>query len=146
MDCSPPGSSLHRISQARILKGVVTSFSRESSQPRDRTYVSCIGKWILYHWATGEASTILIILFNILWRVILKDFKDKKQGGNDRISWGQQGRRIFGDRVNSGELARLMGSSFSGKGNIICSVQWGQHKVPKAWEELGEWMNERVNG
>ena len=42
MDCSPPGSSVHGISQARILEWVAISFSRGSSQPRDRTSVSCI--------------------------------------------------------------------------------------------------------
>ena len=35
MDCSPPGSSVHGILQARILQWVAISFSRESSQPRD---------------------------------------------------------------------------------------------------------------
>ena len=42
MDCSPPGSSLHGILQARILEWVAFPFSRESSQPRARTPVSCI--------------------------------------------------------------------------------------------------------
>ena len=42
MDCSPPGSSVHGILQARILGWVAISFSRGSSQPRDRTQVSCI--------------------------------------------------------------------------------------------------------
>ena len=52
MDCSPPGSSIHGILQSRILEGVVISSSRRSSQPRDRTHiscVSCIGRWVLYH-------------------------------------------------------------------------------------------------
>ena len=40
MDCSPPGSSLHGISQARILEWVSMSSSRRSSQPRDQTHVS----------------------------------------------------------------------------------------------------------
>ena len=39
MDCSPPGSSVHGILQARILEWVV--ISREPSQPRDRTRISC---------------------------------------------------------------------------------------------------------
>ena len=39
--CSPPGSSVHGISQARILEWVVISFSRGSSPPRDQTCVSC---------------------------------------------------------------------------------------------------------
>ena len=37
MDCSPPGSSVHAISQARILEWVAISFSRGSSRPRDLT-------------------------------------------------------------------------------------------------------------
>ena len=44
MDCSPPGSSVHGISQARILEWVAIPFSRGSSQPRDRTHVSCVSR------------------------------------------------------------------------------------------------------
>ena len=42
MDCSPPGSSVHRILQTRILEWVAIPFSRGSSQLRDQTWVSCI--------------------------------------------------------------------------------------------------------
>ena len=52
MDCSPPGSSVHRILQARILGWAAMPFSKGSSQPRDQTcisYVSCIGRQVLYH-------------------------------------------------------------------------------------------------
>ena len=42
MDYSQPGSSDHGILQARILEWVAILFSRESSQPRDRTQVSYI--------------------------------------------------------------------------------------------------------
>ena len=51
-DCNPPGSSVHGILQARILVWVAMPFSRGSSWPRDLThvsYVSCIGRKILYH-------------------------------------------------------------------------------------------------
>ena len=57
MDCSPAGSFVHGISQARILEWVAISSSRKSSWPRDRTsisYVSCISRWILHHWAIWE--------------------------------------------------------------------------------------------
>ena len=37
---SPPGSSVHRILQARILEWIVIPFLRASSRPRDRTQVS----------------------------------------------------------------------------------------------------------
>ena len=40
VDCSPPGSSIHGVLQARILEWVAVSFSRGSSQPRDLTQVS----------------------------------------------------------------------------------------------------------
>ena len=42
MDCSPPGSSVRGISQARILEWGAIPFSRGSSQPRDQIQVSCI--------------------------------------------------------------------------------------------------------
>ena len=42
MDCSPPGSSVLVILQARKLEWVTMTSSRGSSQPRDRTYVSYI--------------------------------------------------------------------------------------------------------
>ena len=42
MDCSPPGSSVHGILQARILEWVAFPFSRGSSQPRYRTQASPI--------------------------------------------------------------------------------------------------------
>ena len=40
MNCNLLGSSVHGISQARILEWVVISFSKGSSQLRDRTQVS----------------------------------------------------------------------------------------------------------
>ena len=49
LDCSPPGSAVLGIFQARILEWVAISNPRVSSQPRDRTGVPCIGRQILYH-------------------------------------------------------------------------------------------------
>ena len=52
VDCSPPGSSVRGLFQARILEWVAISSSGGSSQPRDQicvSCVSCIGRWILYH-------------------------------------------------------------------------------------------------
>ena len=64
MDGSPPGFSVHIISQARILAYVAVTLSRGSFWPRDWTHISCIsciGRWILYHSATREA---LYLLYN----------------------------------------------------------------------------------
>ena len=48
MDCSLPFSSVHGILQTRIPEWVVISSSRGSSQPKAQTWVSCIGRQILY--------------------------------------------------------------------------------------------------
>ena len=56
MDFSPPSSSVHGILQTRTLERTAVSSSRGSSWPRDRTHTSYIGRWLLYHWATGEAQ------------------------------------------------------------------------------------------
>ena len=50
-----PGSSIHGILQARVPEGVAISFSRGSSQPRNRTQVSCIAGRCITLWATREA-------------------------------------------------------------------------------------------
>ena len=54
-DCSLPGSSVHGILQARILEWVVYPFSSGSSQPRNRTSVSCIADGFFTSWDTREA-------------------------------------------------------------------------------------------
>ena len=46
MDWSPPGASVHRNFQARILERVAISSSKGSSWPRDRTHISCISSII----------------------------------------------------------------------------------------------------
>ena len=55
MDCSLPGSSAHGIFLAGILEWVAISLFRESSQPSHQTYISCIDRRILHHWASQEA-------------------------------------------------------------------------------------------
>ena len=66
IDCSPPGSSVHGIIQARILEWAAIPFSKGSSQPRDRTQVSCTAGRFFHIWATWEANTAkstLLILY-----------------------------------------------------------------------------------
>ena len=61
MDCRPPGSSVHRILQARILKCEAMSYSLRSPPLRDRTCVSRIsytGRQNLYHCTTWKAQII----------------------------------------------------------------------------------------
>ena len=57
MDCSPPGSSVHGISQARTLKWAAISFSRGSFWPRDWTGISCIGGTFFTTERLGKINT-----------------------------------------------------------------------------------------
>ena len=54
MECNFSGSSVHGILQARILEWLAIPFPRGSSQPRDRTQVSCIAGEFFTIWATRE--------------------------------------------------------------------------------------------
>ena len=75
MDCSPPGSSVHEIFQARILEWVSISSSRGPSRIRGWTHVSCvscIGKQILHHWATWKAPvcSYVCVSINVIMRFV----------------------------------------------------------------------------
>ena len=62
MDCSPPGSSVHGISQGKILECVAMPSSRGSSQPRDRTQQ--ISDTFFTAWATRESVTLATLYQN----------------------------------------------------------------------------------
>ena len=64
VDCRPPGSCIHGISQARILEWVAISFSRGSSRPKDQTRVSRIAGRHFNLWATREAQNWTLILIS----------------------------------------------------------------------------------
>ena len=80
-----PRSSVHRILQARILEWVAILFSRGSSQPRDRTQVTCIAGRFFIIWATREAQCnsctcvfqIQISFFFIFLLLYLTSMSDK---------------------------------------------------------------------
>ena len=80
---SPPGSSVHGVLQARILKWVAISFSRGSSQPRDGTWVSCVscsGMWVLYHQHHLRSSKIQQKFRNTVLKNSTRIKKTKKTG------------------------------------------------------------------
>ena len=77
IDCSLPGSSVHGTFQVGILEWVAIFSSRVSFQPKDQIRVaciSCIGRWVLCHWATWEALTSVIVhlfLTLLLGKIVL---------------------------------------------------------------------------
>ena len=66
VDYSPPGSTVYVSLQARILEWVALPSSRGSSWPRDQTPVSCIGRWVLYHYHHREAQKLDIKCFVVI--------------------------------------------------------------------------------
>ena len=66
VDCSPSGSSIRGILQARILEWTAISFSRGSYRPRDRTQVSRIAGRCFNLWATSQKYYLLLIFICIL--------------------------------------------------------------------------------
>ena len=65
-DCSPPGFSVHEVSQARILEWVAISFFRGSSQSKDQTHISCTDRWILAAEPPGKPISLSSI-FRVFW-------------------------------------------------------------------------------
>ena len=69
MDCSPPGSNAHGILQKRILEWFAMPSSRELSQPKDPTQVSCvsrIGRWFFSTSSVQFSSVQLLVVSNSL--------------------------------------------------------------------------------
>ena len=64
VDSSLPGSSVHGISQARILGWVAISFSKGSSLPRDLIRVSCIGSRFFTTEPPGKQSHKSLLFLN----------------------------------------------------------------------------------
>ena len=63
MDCSPSGSSVHRISQARILKWVAISSSRGSPKFRDQICVPCLADKLFSTEALGKTIPIYVYIY-----------------------------------------------------------------------------------
>ena len=60
--CNPMNYTVHEFSKPEYWSGLPFPFSRGSSQPRDRTQVSCTAGAFFTSWATREASYLLLII------------------------------------------------------------------------------------
>ena len=85
MDCSPPGSSAHGISQARILVWLAISFSRGSSPPMDQTQVSCIAGRFFTVQATRKALLLYIHYKKTYIKKLYKELFYKTQNTCSRV-------------------------------------------------------------
>ena len=91
-DHSPPGSSVHGILQARILKCVAMSSSGGSSWPRDRTCVSCIEGRFLTHRAIKALGWALSVF---TWRATLNKEVPGMCTHRERMCWNTARRQSY---------------------------------------------------
>ena len=80
MDYSLPGFSVHGIHQARTLEWVAMPSSKGSSWPRHGTcvsYVSCIGRQVLYHECHLGSPCIWALNLSQRWRSSITVSKNK---------------------------------------------------------------------
>ena len=87
---SPPCSSVHEILQARILERVAMPSSRGSSRPRDWThtsYISCIGRQVLYHWCYLGSPLLKWNPFKFKRGFIMYTTDDECQWSIQRSRW-----------------------------------------------------------
>ena len=100
MDCSPQGSSIHGIFQARILEWVAIPSSRECSGPRNRTQVSsvsCIGRRVLYHQrhlGSPRENAALTLKVSFLYRRRWSMSFPLAYLWSKQVMWQQQGSKV----------------------------------------------------
>ena len=142
MDCSPPGSSIHGILQARVLEPtpmVAIAFSRGSSRPRDRTPVSCIPGRCFNLWATPE---VLHILEGNTGKAGIRETEEKRvkrwwiwvQGRRDEVPRGSSWVKGWG-------LGKHMWSQFSqesGRNSQLLQVESWDGRF---WKKEEDWKN-----
>ena len=103
MDCSPPGSSVHGILQARILESVAIPFSRGFSGSRDQTQVSHIAGRLFTIWAhQGSPQSLLAIsVINSTWQAQTGNFVRRMRNVHlEEVEHSLQAQRHMSDVQN----------------------------------------------
>ena len=95
MDCSLPGSSTQGIFQARVLEWVAISFSKGSSQPRDRIQVSRTAGKRFTVWATREATWVL----EGSCQLVENHLGYYQEAWKCTWTWGWEGHHLLGSRI-----------------------------------------------
>ena len=129
-------------SRQEYWSGFVISYSRGSSLPRDRTCVSCISGWILYHWATWEAHWSTIQQHKI--KTFLKSsFKNKKGKAVKHVNMAKISRTVVPsflstwDRFHERNFSVDLGDVSGWFKGITFIVHFVSHlMLPLIWQEV----------
>ena len=127
IDCSPPGSSVHGVPQARILEWVAILFSRVSSWSREWTQVSHIAGRFFTIWATREAW-----LYQEEGAIWMKSTSDEKES----ISWVPPGSMVI-PKMSCQEAKNKRSSCFQdwGTGTLLGKVTNQRGSLPLPWDD-----------
>ena len=141
MDCSLPVSSIHGIFQARVLEWVAISFSRRSSQLRDRTQVSCIAGRHFTIWATREAQKLTHLKRPWCWERLKSGGEGDNRGWDDWMALLTRWARVW---VNSRswwwtDVLRFMGSQRVGH-SWVTELNWTTGELHYFQEASGKQM------
>ena len=99
MDCSPPGSSVCGIFQAKVLERVAISFSRVSSWPGDQTFLvfpTLAGAFFI-SWATREALyhfSVKTLYTGTGYQFSVRTVNSQHQGWGSSVKWAYTSLRI----------------------------------------------------
>ena len=102
MDCSLPGSSIYGIFQARVLEWAAISFSRGSSQPRNRTRVSCIVGRRFTVWPTKWNKQVT--KWQIFYDSTYRGTKEQSDSQRQVAEWWLPGKWEMGSLMGSLEV------------------------------------------
>ena len=134
MDCPPSGSTVHGISQIRIVEWVAIYSSRGSSWSRDQIFISCIGRGNLYCRATGEAQMQNSCMKGKIWGGV-------RSAGCVSFFWlvGREIRRCYSWNVL---LSLKLPSSLWSHVSQPCVTQWSYEPCHRWTGHNGEFSGE----
>ena len=129
MVCSPPGSSVHGIFQARILEWVAIPFSRVSSQPKDQTQVSHTAGRFFTVWATRDNLAKVSIkpqgnYFPSIFKQLLKDMLYQREGKQTKKKTQDPRNRVSNREEKQEKFWKLCWRK--NPGYWLCSRPWEQ--------------------
>ena len=129
MNHSPPGSAIHGILQARKLGWVALPFSRDQTSV---FYLSCLGRWLLYHWRyLGSPHMCLSLLKVIQEEASKKQWRCWPIRVSYRIGW-----KCYGGNDTSLSLSFLYVFNFWKHVNVY---KFYVHGVAKSRTQLSDW-------